>query len=111
MKSVGSGSLSDTTCRKQEFQLELRDMACCNFLSPIRGEPKVMQSGRFFPEPMLFNSDIVKREATAPPRPCPVTINLVELLICIYDRIGYIRVYMGRPIYTYKCGRSTLLLK
>lgn len=86
MNSLGSGSLSDTTCMKQEFQIELRDMALCNLLSPTRGEPKVMQSGRFFPEPMLCNSDIIKREAIDPPRPCPVTIIGVrglELLICI----------------------------
>nr|KYP39803.1 hypothetical protein KK1_038869 [Cajanus cajan] len=83
MKSLGSGSLTDTTSRKQEFQIGLRDIACCKFLSPIRGEPKVMQSGRFFPNQTLSNSDIVKREATDPPRPCPVTINRLELLICI----------------------------
>lgn len=82
MKRLGRGSLCDTTLRKQEFQIELRDMACCNFLSPTRGEPKVMHSGRFIVEPMLSNSDMVNREATAPPRPCPVTINGV-LLICI----------------------------
>jgi hypothetical protein len=70
---------------KQEFQIELRDMVCCKLLLPTRGEPKVMQSGRFFPESMMCNSDITKREAIDPPRPCPVTINGVrglELLIC-----------------------------
>ena len=71
-------------------------MACCKFLSPIRGEPKVMHSGRFFPEPMLSNSDKVKRIATDPPRACPVTINRVELVICI--RI-VIKVYRGRTTY------------
>ncbi|KAG4383369.1 hypothetical protein AAZX31_13G055100 [Glycine max] len=45
------------------------------FLSPIRGKPKVMQRGRFFPEPMLPNSNKVKREAIGPTRACPVTIN------------------------------------
>nr|AFK34281.1 unknown [Medicago truncatula] len=50
-------------------------MACCNFLSPTRGEPNVMHSGRFFVEPMLSNSDIVKSEAIDPPRPLPVAIN------------------------------------
>jgi len=89
MKSLGIGSLCDTTCMKQEFQTELRDMACCKFVSPTRGEPNVMHSGRFFFEPMLCNSDITKREAIDPPRPCPVTINGdcgLELLICIKKR-------------------------
>ena len=73
--SLGRGSLQETTLIKQEFQLELRDIACCNFLSPTRGEPNVTHSGRFFVEPILSNSDIVKSEAIDPPRPFPVTIN------------------------------------
>jgi hypothetical protein len=73
-------------CIKQEFQLELRDIAFCNFLSPRRGEPNVMHSGRLFVEPMLSNSDIVKSDAIDPPRPFPVIINGVNgfvLRICI----------------------------
>jgi len=72
-------------------------MASCNFLSPIRGEPKVMQRGRFFPEPMLSKSNIVKREAIAPPTPCPVTINGWELLTCISITI-VTRAHIGRTI-------------
>ena len=58
-------------------------MARSRFSSPRRGEPKVMQSGRFLLEPMVPNSHNVKREAIDPPSKCPVTINGVELSICI----------------------------
>jgi hypothetical protein len=42
-----------------------------------------MHNGRFFVEPMLFNSDIVKSDAIDPPRPFPVIINELVLEICI----------------------------
>ena len=58
-------------------------MACCRSWSPIQGELKVMQSGCFSPKPMVPNSHNVKREAIDPPSSCPVTINGVELSICI----------------------------
>jgi hypothetical protein len=83
MNNLGRGSLHETMCIKQEFQLELCDIACCNFLSPRRGEPNVMHNGRFFVEPMLFNSDIVKSDAIDPPRPFPVIINELVHEICI----------------------------
>lgn len=76
-------------------------MASWNFLSPTRVEPKVMQRGRFFPEPMLSNSDKVNREAIVPPRASPVTINLGELLICIsiVIRLKAEQQYMLRIMY------------
>ena len=59
-------------------------MADCRPSSPIRGEPKVMQSGRLvFVKLNFSSSDKVKREATNPPREFPVIINGLELSICI----------------------------
>ena len=59
-------------------------MANCRPSSPIKGEPKVMQSGRLVFEKLNFSSnDKVKRVATDPPREFPVIINGLELSICI----------------------------
>ena len=58
-------------------------MASCRFWSPIRGELKVIQYGHFWLEPMECDHHNVKREAIDPPNSCLVTINGVELLICI----------------------------
>ena len=59
-------------------------MADCRPSSPIRGEPKVMQSGRLvFVKLNFSSSDKVKREAIDPPREFPVISNGLELSIYI----------------------------
>ncbi len=84
IKTLGTGSWSETTCKKQEFHVGYFDMASCRPSSPIRGEPKVMQSGRLVVLKLsVSNSDKVKREATDPPKPFPVIIIGFELSICI----------------------------
>ena len=70
-KSVDSGSLSDTRCRKKEFQWE-----CWRPKLPMSGEPKVIQMGRHLLSLfMLLSRNKVKRDAIDPPRDCPVMIN------------------------------------
>ena len=70
-KRPGTGSWLDTTCRKKEFHLE-----SWRPKSPMRGEPKVIQKGWHLGFNKLPSSRRkVKREATDPPRECPVMIN------------------------------------
>jgi hypothetical protein len=84
IKTLGTGSWFETTCKKQEFHAEYCNMASCGPSSPIRGDPKVTQSGHLvFAKLILSSSHKVKREATDPPRECPVIINDLELEICI----------------------------
>ena len=56
------------TTLKLFFILELKSIT--NFSFPVLGCPNVIKTGS------LYSADIYKtREATAPPRLCPVTIN------------------------------------
>ncbi|KAK7859629.1 hypothetical protein CFP56_004856 [Quercus suber] len=76
IRTLGTGSWSETTCRKQEFHVGYSNMAFCRPLSPIRGEPKVMQSGRFVIEKSIVSSSHkVKRVATDPPNDFPTSAN------------------------------------
>ena len=62
IKSLGTRSWLETTCKKQEFHVGYFDMASCRPSSPIRGEPKVMQSGRLVVvKSSVSRSDKVKR--------------------------------------------------
>ena len=58
IRTLGIGSWSETTCRKQEFRVGHFNMAFCRPSSPIRGEPKVMQSGRFVIEKLIVSRAI-----------------------------------------------------
>ena len=65
-------------------------MVDCRPSSPIRGEPKVMQSGRLVVVKLKFSSsDKVKRVATDPPKEFPVIINGLELELSICIMILY----------------------
>ena len=71
-------------------------MASSRSSSPIRGEPKVMQSGHLVFVKLIFSSsEKVKREATDPPREFPVIINGLELVICI-------TIHMNRTMLIYR---------
>lgn len=53
-------------------------MAILKASLPNRGEPKVIQRGRLvLVRSMESRSNNVKREATDPPKPCPVIISWV----------------------------------